>query len=491
MIEQLKKKDLYEKNAILMLIYGIAAVLGTFAQLFIDRPIGVALSLIIPVSFTFLCFIAQQKVQALRPYFPYVVIIANVITVYGTIATNKVTLATIVLSIFILILSSIHNKVTVLVTGYLGSTLSLIFNFTMDTEGFAVDPANVFVTQTLMFVAILLQVRQNKHMLGNVEQLMIDANDRAIHEESLHHRLESSVQGITSKLELITDSTNHSSAAHQQMLASLKEVSIGAHKQSVHVHEIVQSTELTSTELYSIVRELNQIIAEAKQASVSATDGANSMTKLKQEFDTFTSFFNDLNTTFISLSEKINETNDFAHSIHKITEQTNLLALNASIEAARAGEHGKGFAVVADEIRKLAGITDDTVVKIDQNLAQVNLFNKQALERLDTGLNQVSNQVRMVDDSNETFSILFNAMKHLQHNLTQFSTSVNSIEKNGKSIEAATNEFATIIEQSTNSIDELCIVLEEINKDHHNVTKNIEDTYQQATLLTKSIHLIN
>lgn len=480
MIQQLEAKDLVEKNNILMLVYGIAAVLGTVAQLFIDRPIGVALSLIIPVSITFVFYVIQRKVAIFHAYFPYVVVVAAVFTVFGTIITNKVTLATIVLSIFVLILSSVHNKIKILVAGYVGSTLGLIFNFMLDTGGFAVDPANVFVTQTLMFVAILLQVRQNRTLLKNVENLMMDANDRAISEGRLHHHLEHSVQTITSKLELITESTNHSSTAHQQMLTSLKEVSIGAHKQSTFVQNIVQSTERTNEELHSIVSELTNIVERAEQASIRAVDGANSMTMLKQEINTFTSFFNELNTTFLSLSEKITETNEFATAIHQITDQTNLLALNASIEAARAGEHGKGFAVVADEIRKLAGITDGMVLKIDQNLAEVNNFNKLALSRLEDGISHVTKQEHTVEQSSDTFNNLFGAMKTLQQNLQQFSTSVHSIENNAASIEVATSEFAAIIEQSTNSIDQLYHMLENVNEEQHHVTKNIEETYQQA-----------
>lgn len=204
------------------------------------------------------------------------------------------------------------------------------------------------------------------------------------------------------------------------------------------------------------------------------------MNNLKDEIDQFTDFFYELNTSFQALSDKITETNDFATSIQKITEQTNLLALNASIEAARAGEHGKGFAVVAEEIRKLAGITDDTVSKIDQNLAQVNLFNKETLNRLQSGISHITNQVQMVDYSNTTFNDLFNAMKNLQQRLEQFSSSAESIEMNSKSIETATNEFAAIIEQSSVAIDELSVVLEKVNQEQHMITENIEDTYQQA-----------
>ena len=101
MIHQLNAKDLHEKNTILMIVYGMAAFLGSVAQLFIDRPIGVALSLIIPLTITLICYFIQRKVIALHPYFPYVVIIAGVLTGYGTIVTNKVTVATIILSIFV------------------------------------------------------------------------------------------------------------------------------------------------------------------------------------------------------------------------------------------------------------------------------------------------------------------------------------------------------------------------------------------------------
>lgn len=194
-------------------------------------------------------------------------------------------------------------------------------------------------------------------------------------------------------------------------------------------------------------------------------------------------FFDELNSTFLVLSEKIAETNKFAGSIKKITDQTNLLALNASIEAARAGEHGKGFAVVADEIRKLAGMTDQTLSKIDANLSEVNTFNELAVSKLASGKEQIIEQTEVADSSNTTFTALHEGTRDLQKEMQSFIVAFKEITVNTDNVRGRTMEFASVIEESTAAIEELDATLTHLVDKQSEIDAYLQETYNEAVSL--------
>lgn len=486
-IQHVKRQDLQKKNGIQALAYGISASLGTIAQFVFNTGWGVIASVGIPFILMISLYIASKKIEVIEKAFPYIVLSLVFVTTMGSIYFSDATFGTIGLMFFLVVLASIHANPTVMVYGFVLAVITMIYNYTNypDRDVMVQDGKNLFLLMLLTAFAAFMQVRQNAHVFKQVEDLLVDTEIKAKEEELLAQKLDQAVIAITGNLERIRENADTSALSQREMLVAINEVSVGSQRQTDHILDIAKSTESTNNSVHQMVSQLEGIVIKATDAGKKAEDGSSKMTSVKTEMDSFTLFFAELNKTFKDLTDKIKETNEFASSIREITEQTNLLALNASIEAARAGEHGKGFAVVADEIRKLAGLTDQTLKKIDTNLSNVNQYNELTLTKLDEGATQVYKQVQTTEQANTSFTDLFNQMNELQHELTSFTKVVDVISDNTGTIQESTNEFASIIEESTAAVEELNATLVQLTDEQEKITRYVNDTYDEAVAIRK------
>ena len=486
-IQHVKRQDLQKKNGIQALAYGISASLGTIAQFVFNTGWGVIASVGIPFILMISLYIASKKIEVIERAFPYIVVTLVFVTTMGSIYFSDATFGTIGLMFFLVVLASIHANSTVMVYGFVLAVITMVYNYTNypDRDVMVQDGKNLFLLMLLTSFAAFMQVRQNARVFKQVEDLLVDTEIKANEEELLAQKLDQAVIAITGNLERIRENADTSALSQREMLVAINEVSVGSQRQTDHILDIAKSTESTNHSVHQMVSQLDGIVVKATEAGQKAEDGSSKMATVKTEMDSFTLFFAELNKTFKDLTDKIKETNEFASSIREITEQTNLLALNASIEAARAGEHGKGFAVVADEIRKLAGLTDQTLKKIDTNLSNVNQYNELTLTKLDEGATQVYKQVQTTEQANSTFTELFNEMNALQHELTSFTKVVDVISENTGTIQESTNEFASIIEESTAAVEELNATLVQLTDEQEKITRYVNDTYDEAVAIRK------
>ncbi|MGE7772075.1 methyl-accepting chemotaxis protein [Viridibacillus arvi] len=482
-MQLLSKEDWKRKNFFIFLVTIIASGIGFLAQLLFDSHPMVKLVVGSIFALVFISFLIERKLAIFERFFPYFILLMVFFTIMGSILGEGVsTLGSIALSFFLLMVSSIHSSKKLLIFGYLLSAISMVFNqiYFGQVDMMAGQYKNLLLVHFLSGIAIFLQIHQNTHNANNNAKLYEQLEAKSHQETLLMDKLSFSVQTITTNLQSITQNTNSATAAQREMLIAVNEISAGSEQQADRISNIVLNSEATTQTIRSISTSLKEAVQQSSQAGTQATNGATRMQVMKNDIDDFTKFFIDLSMAFKDLTEKISETNSFTVAIRQITEQTNLLALNASIEAARAGEHGKGFAVVADEIRKLASVTDETLVKIDSNLRNVNEYNEVTLTKLEDGMNKIYKQVSEAEHSTTAFNELHKTMDTLQKQMAQLLTNMAQIEGNSETIQQSTTEFAAVIEESTAALEELNATLVNLTEEQDQIASYVNQTYEVA-----------
>ena len=157
---------------------------------------------------------------------------------------------------------------------------------------------------------------------------------------------------------------------------------------------IEASRSLAETSIDGLARSFAAIIERLERAVKSSeetagglskdTDGGGMVGVLEQARNSLTGIVTGLQAMAsekIQLLEDVSklanltaDLNSMVDDVTQIAKQTNLLAFNAAIEAARAGEVGRGFAVVAGEVRRLAGLSNDTALRITSQIKAASLI---------------------------------------------------------------------------------------------------------------------
>lgn len=193
----------------------------------------------------------------------------------------------------------------------------------------------------------------------------------------------------------------------------------------------------------------------------SSEDGRNEMKGMKNSVGALNDTIQDLTELIHKTGETVGEISGITITIGEISSQTNLLSLNASIEAARAGEQGRGFAVVANEVSALATQSSEAAAQINglvetitKNIVEIN-------EKADACMNDMKICMSVVEQSNNSFDLIFEDITKAADAITDITAGVGKISDVAAGNAAVTQEQAATITEIISLSDNL---VEESNR---------------------------
>ena len=262
--------------------------------------------------------------------------------------------------------------------------------------------------------------------------------------------LNKSSQKITDTAHAISQDTNNSHLATDQVAAAINEMS-------------------------STVQEVANNASGAADAAQHADANARKGMKIMQ--DTITSIqqlsleVDNVSTAMNQLEAETGRIGGVLDVIKNVAEQTNLLALNAAIEAARAGEQGRGFAVVADEVRALAKRTQESTAEIQHIIHAVQQGASKAMQAMKVSQNKAHSTSEMASQAGQAINEITHAVARIHDMNTQIATAAEEqsyaaeeINKNVVLVVTLVESAATNAQRSTHVATELDSVARELER---------------------------
>lgn len=185
----------------------------------------------------------------------------------------------------------------------------------------------------------------------------------------------------------------------------------------------------------------------------SVTHAQSGVQDLKNSSLQVKNYFEEMEHTFTGLQEAIEKIKQCTDKIVSITNQTNILALNASIEAARAGAQGRGFAVVAEQVRKLGDEIKNLTIDVNTGLHDVEQGADHLYGNITTSQKALSESLEKVDETYQTFD---------------------EITRSAEGASVVHKEISGVIENSKNSLQDLCGFFEQTKDTYQDVMEHIK-----------------
>ncbi|MCP4135820.1 MAG: methyl-accepting chemotaxis protein [bacterium] len=330
------------------------------------------------------------------------------------------------------------------------------------------DAAKIAVTDDLTEIYKRINI-----MRKNITEMIYDINKAS-------HQLKISTDEISGITRSFANDTQDQAAIVEEVTASIEEISADINRVSQGTKDqrtSLQSLESTMVNLSETIEEMEKNIKNALSQTKLITGQAMTGEKLLKE----------MNASMNNIVANSQQMSNIVNIINDISDRINLLSLNASIEAARAGDSGRGFAVVAEEISKLADNTASSVSEID---ALINTSEEEIQKEL-TIVNNVVDSITSIITGVDAIDSIVNRISEFAGDQIKkgmgMDREIKNINMKAESIEHATGEQRTAMEEIVQSIGRINEISQVISSGSEEIAANTNENANIANILNSKV----
>ena len=308
----------------------------------------------------------------------------------------------------------------------------------------------------------------------------------------------SQMRGTIAEISNIAGVLERQSVQNEEISDSLRNSSKNQVSEMDMLEQMVEQLSVAVDEASTQMDELTSLIQQShmqgdaadmlmKESVIMSRNGKKDMEQINAGMTNINNSILTLSNHIDKVGSTISQIGSMVSMIVDIAEETNLLSLNASIEAARAGEAGRGFSVVAEQIGKLAANSSEATDEISKLTAEIQTTVNEAVEYMNSSVEEVHNNVQMVTAASATFEDLYGKVDETSRRVQEMINLVTKVDEVSKQMEEIFGSQVEATEKIVQSAEELNQHTLNVSKDTCTVAENAGELQKESTELLSRI----